>query len=217
VSKPRALTGQGTRLDETPPWESYGKELTENMPKDLAQGVEDYSKRIQDTKPSNQNLEELARQREMSKNMVKKYQFLTPEEYGDLEPRIGRVMHSAVFISKLRTECHLDCWYVQHPHPDKAILVVNRRGNVREVACWVQQGFMIEYEMVRFDRNDLPIDSKRRGWRTCLLQMIQKHMLTEDQVNRVFGKATGPVSKRYNSTIYDLRNNVKVEDEALAY
>lgn len=212
-----ALTGQGTRLDETPPWESYSKEMTEHMSKELAEKVEDYAKRIQDVKPSNQNLEELARQRELSKASVKKHQFLTPEEYEDIGPRIGRVMHSAVFINKLRTECHLNCWYTQHPHHDKAVLIVNRRGEIREIGCWVQQGFMIEFEVVRFDRNGLPVNSRRRGWRTCLLQMIQKKMLTEDQVDKVFGKAIGPVAKRYNSTLYDLRNNVKVEDEAVAY
>lgn len=212
-----ALTGQGTRNSEAAPWETYGQEMTEKLPKKLAEEVEEYAKRRYDVKSSNQNLEELARQREMSKNMVKHHQFLTPDEYADIGPRIGRIMHHAVFIHKLRTECHLNCWYTQHVHSQKATLVVNRRGEEREVACWIQQGFMIEYEVVRFDHNDLPVDSKRRGWRTCLIQMIQKGMLTEEQVNRVFGKATGPVSKRYNSTLYELRNNVKVEGDALAY
>lgn len=215
--KQPTFTGQGTRLDDAPPWETYGAEITEKLPKKLAAEVEEYSKRQFDIKPSNQNLEELARQREMSKDMVKHHQFLKPEEYADMDPRIGRVMHSSVFINKLRTECHLDCWYTQHPHHDKAVLIVNRRGIEREIACWVQQGFMVEYEMVRFDRNDLPVDSKRRGWRTCILQMIQKGMLTEEQVIKVFGKATGPVSKRYNSTLYELRNHVKVEGDVIAY
>lgn len=198
---------QGTRNSDVPPWMSYAASLEEKLDPQLEDAIKRYEEnRYEST--SSQNQEELARQKELNAEIAKQYQFLHPEEYQDEGPRIGKIMHSSVFINKLRKECNLECWYRQHPQPRKITLIVRRKeGLDPEVACWAQEGFMPEYSIVRFDEHNVPLDEKFRGWRTCLLQIIIKGIVSEEKAHAVFGKAYGPVSNRYNSTLYGFRNH----------
>jgi len=199
-------TEQGTRLDETPPWMTYEKEMHESLSKELEEEIAEYAKhRYDPAQSSNQAKEELHKQREINQEIAKEYQWLTPEEYEDIEQRIGRVMHSSVFINLL-SKANIECWYVQHPQPQKAtLLTINKVGD-REVACWVQQGFMVELSIMNFDDKGVPLDERRRGWRTCLLQLILKGIISEDKANEVFGKPKQTKAfDRYNSTLYEFR------------
>lgn len=213
MNQEEILKSQGTRLSDVPPWMSYAASMQENLDPDLEAAVKEYEQnRYEST--SSETQEELARQKELSNDLAKQYQFLHPDEYKDEGPRIGRIIHSSEFIKLLQTECGLSCWFRKHPQPKKLTLIVKREGIEPEVACWAQEGFMPEYEIVRFDDHGVPLDSKYRGWRTCLLQMILKDIVTEELAHKVFGKAEGPVSERYNSTLYGFRNTyVKVVDK----
>lgn len=201
------LTGQGTRLSEKAPWQTYESEMTEVLDPTLAKEVEEYSKNRHE-RTSSQNEEELARQKEYSDGVAKEYQWLTPEEYEYIEPRIGRPMTHDNFIGKLRGGCNVRCWYVQHPHPDKLTLLFSNAAGTQtpEVACWVQAGWMPEYSMMRFDDHGVPLNERRRGWRTPLLQLILKGIVSEAKAVEVFGQAQGPASERYLSTLYEFRN-----------
>lgn len=202
----KVYTTQGTRLSEKAPWETYQDEMTERVSSDLAAEIEEYSKhRYDEAKSSNQSKEELCKQREINQEIAKDYQWATPEEYEDIEQRIGRVMHSAVFISKLR-EIGITCWYRQHLHAQKAVLWVQRGRREQEVACWVQQGFMQELSILRFDDRGVPLDERRRGWRSCLLQLILKGIITEEKAVEVFGHPKqSSAFHKYNSILYEWR------------
>jgi hypothetical protein len=98
------------------------------------------------------------------------------------------------------------CWYVQHPQPQKAVLLIQRGINEPEIACWVQQGQMPELSIMRFDERGIPLDERRRGWRTALLQLIIKGFLTEEDANTVFGRpGQSEAFNRYNMTLYEFR------------
>lgn len=203
---PEQLTGPGTRANQDAPWMTYDKEMTEVLDPALQAQVDEYSTRRHD-KTSSQNQEELHRQKEMNDELAKQYQWLTPEEYAAEGPRIGTVLSHERFISKLR-HAGVRCWYRQHPHPDKAtFLYSNVAGTLTpQVGCWVQLGLMPEYSLMRFDEHGVPVNERRRGWRTCLLQLILKGVLTEAEAHFEFGSAIGPASGRYNSTLYAFRN-----------
>jgi hypothetical protein len=202
---------QGTRLKEKAPWETYGAEMSEKLDPKLAAEVEEYSQHRYADSKSSEAKEELCRQQELSGQVSKEYQWLTPEEYADIESRIGRVMNHGEFIGKLRDGCKLKCFYRDHPHADKITLVCTDTDGAQElqVACWVQNGYMPEYSIMRFDEHGVPLNERRRGWRTCLLQMILKGIINEKDVNRVFGRACGPASERYNKMLYGFRNEYK--------
>jgi hypothetical protein len=197
---------QGTRLQEKAPWESYASEMNVNMNPELAAQVAEYAKhRYEETKPSSQTQEELCRLKEENTELAEEYQWLKPEEYEDFGARIGRVMSHADFISLLR-KSGVSCWYTPHPHPDKVILLYSKNGGPREVACWAQYGQMPELSIMNFDDKGVPLAERRRGWRTCLLQLILKGIITEVKANKFFGMPRQDKAfERYNSTLYYFR------------
>lgn len=201
------MTGQGTRLEAEAPWMSYAAEMEEKLDPRLAAEVAEYAKRrYDDDSSSNQNKETLAEERELSAETARQYQWLLPEEYADAEARFGRVMTHAEFITRLR-KAGVQCWYTQHPQPQKAVLLVSQDGLPREVACWVQIGQMPELSIMRFDEHGVPLDERRRGWRTCLLQLILKGIICETDANQVFGVPRNDTAfHRYNSILQEFRN-----------
>lgn len=200
---------QGTRLSEVSPWDSYDKELTgQKVTPELAAQIADYAtKRYQDGPVSSQAQEVLAENREINSEIAKQYQWLRPEDYADIEARVGRVMSHAEFITKLR-QAGVHCHYVQHPHHDKVTLLWCKIGVEKpEVACWLAYGQMPELSIMNFDQYGAPLAERRRGWRTGLLQAILKGIITEEKANAVFGKpGQGKAFDKYNSTLQAFRN-----------
>lgn len=199
-------SGQGTRLDETPPWMTYAAEMEEKLSEEMAEEVAEYAKHYYEDGPvDNQTQEELCFQREVNTDLAKQYQWLEPEEYADIEQRIGIVMTAGQFITKLRG-AGVTCWYLQHPQAQKATLVYQEGTKEPQVGCWVQQGQMPELSIMNFDRYGIPLAERRRGWRTCLLQLIMKSVISEDKAVEVYGKPkTTPAFDRYNATLYEWR------------
>ena len=202
---------QGTRLQETAPWESYDSELTgQKISPELAAQIAEYAqKRYQDAPVSSQTQEVLAESREINQGIAQGYQWVTPEEYANQEERVGRVMHSSELITLLR-KAGVVCFYRQHPHPDKATLLISINDNPLQVGCWVQLGNMPELSMFNFDQYGAPLAEKRRGWRTVLLQLILKGALTEEKANSVFGKPKiTQAYARYNMILQGWRQREK--------
>ena len=201
---------QGTRLSSKAPWETYSQELAvETTPELDAQIAEYAEKHYDEAESSTQTKEALAEQKELSYDAADEYRWLSPEEYADVEARIGRILHSSEFISILRRKLGVQCWYRDHPQPDKLTLVVQKRGQERippTVGCWVKNGFAPEYSVMGFDDHGVPLAEKYRGWRTCLLQLILKDVITEENAHKVFGAAERTCDERYNRTLHSWRN-----------
>ena len=201
---------QGTRLQDTAPWESYNSEMDSKMSPELAAQVAEYaSKRYADAPLSAESQEVLAENREINEGISKQYQWLTPDEYANQEERIGHVLHSSELITKLR-KCGVACWYRQHPHPDKATLLVSVNGGPLQVGAWVQLGNMPELSLMNFDDYGVPLAEKKRGWRTVTLQLLLKGMLSEEVADKVFGKpGDSPAFSRYKAILFSWRNRDK--------
>jgi hypothetical protein len=199
---------QGTRTQDENPWGTYMTDTV--LTPEMEAAVAEYAGNVHDDS-SNQTKEELCRQKEISAEVAKEYQWCTPEEYKDVQMRFGRIMHRDELITKLRTECHLKVFYRQHPHADKLTLVYSDSMGMKrpEVACWVQNGYMPEYTVMGFDDHGVPLAEKYRGWRTCLLQLILKGLLTIELAHKVFGEANLPCSDRYNSILHSWKNRTE--------
>jgi len=199
---------QGTRLSEVAPWESYDAELSgPKMTPELAAQVAAYAEsRYEDAPVSSESQEVLAESQEINEDIAKQYQWLDPKDYADIEARIGRVHDHKWLINGLRS-LGKTVFYREHPHADKLTLLYARNSNADlEVACWVQYGQMPELSIMNFDRYGAPLAERRRGWRTVLLQLILKSIITEEEANRVFGQPrTDPAFDRYNSLVKAFR------------
>jgi cupin superfamily acireductone dioxygenase involved in methionine salvage len=204
--KEAVYTGQGTRLSERAPWETWDEEWEESIPEDLADEIKAYSeKRYEEGQSSSESQEVLAQLREENDELSEQYQWLTRAEYDDEKAREGRVMAHTELINKLRA-AGIQCFYRQHVHADKAVLYVVKNGK-EEMAAWVQMGYMPELSIMNFDAHGSPLAEKRRGWRTVLLQMILKGLITEEVTEKVFGKPKLTAAfSRYNATLYEWRN-----------
>lgn len=188
-------------------WESYADEVVGSDTPEMQAAVDEYAKhRYEGT--STETKEELARWEEGNRELGKQYQWVKPEEYADEAARLGRVLGYDEFISILRNKCGLRCFYREMGSPQKLALWIHK-DYMTEAKCagWVQRPFMREWEVVRFDAKGVPLDSKFRGWRTCLLDLRLKDMLTEEQINKAFGRPIGAVAARYNSVLQSVRKN----------
>ncbi len=197
---------QGTRNSEVAPWESYDDDFGHDDPA-LLEAMAEYAQNVSDAEASSQTKDELARLKEGAAEQVKEYQWVTPEEYKNEGDRIGRIMHNVVFINLLR-EAGVKCWYRNHPQAGKITLVVQRRDLPAEVGCWCQAGYAPELSIMRFDSHGVPTTEKYRGWRTSLLQLILKGIISQKQAEKTFGKPpVTPAFARYNATLQNFRNN----------
>jgi len=197
---------QGTRNSDVAPWESYDGDFGHDDPA-LLEAMAEYAANVSDAEATSQTKDELARLKEGAAEQVKEYQWVTPEEYANEGDRIGRIMHNVVFINLLR-KADVKCWYRDHPQPGKITLVVQRGDLPAEVGCWCQAGFAPELSIMRFDSHGVPTTEKYRGWRTSLLQLILKGIISQKKAEEVFGKAPmTPAFHRYNATLQQFRNN----------
>src|ERR1700677_370654 len=195
---------QGTRLDKSAPWENY---MAEQLSPEMEAAVAAYAENVHDDS-SNQTKEELHRWQEGNEEVAKEYQWCTPEEYADIQQRFGTIMSHDQLINKLRKECKLKVFYREHPHADKITLLLSDEYSNKkpEIVCWVQRGWMPEYTVMGFDEHGVPLAEKYRGWRTVLLQMILKDIITIEKAHKVFGEANLPCAERYNSILHSYRN-----------
>jgi hypothetical protein len=207
---------QGTRLNtEKAPWQTYSEELDVKMSPELAAEVADYSTRYHDSESSNQNKEELARWQEQNYDAMGEYRWASPEEYADIEARIGRIMHHSEFVTRLK-KIGVRCALRDHPQTDKLTLLVQRGNDVLkpyEVGCWIKNGFAPEFSVMGFDEHGVPLAERYRGWRTAILQLILKQVLTEEQAHKEFGSTDRCCAGRYNSILHGIRNTVDKEEE----
>jgi hypothetical protein len=191
-----------------PRWETYADEIVGKDDPALAKEIEEYSKHRHEGPSSQQNQEELARWKEGNWQVAKEYRFIDPADYAEFEPRKGRILSYEQFITILRDKCKLKCFYREMGHDQKLALWGFVKGETEPImGSWVQRPYMIEFEIPHFDDKGVVLDTKHRGWRTCLMDLRRKNLLTEETITRVFGRAYGPASGRYNSFMQDMRHS----------
>jgi hypothetical protein len=185
---------------------TYDEALTPEQDPALLEAMAEYASRVSDAEGSSQTKEELARLKQGADEAASEYQWLSPSEYRNEGDRIGRIMHSVIFLNELR-KAGVKCWYRDHPQAGKVTLIVQRQELPAEVGCWCQLGFAPELSIMRFDEHGVPLAEKYRGWRTPLLQLILKGIITEKKAIEVFGKVpVTPAFARYNATLQAFRN-----------
>ena len=190
-----------------PTWESYDDEF--KYADDLDPKVAEIMRRVEEesdiVKSSQQTREEFFRLHEKNAHARREHQFPNQEELK--LAREGTILHMNEFLSRLR-RCGLNCWYGEkggmkgttglYVGHDKKASCSHEIGAPHYVA-FVQVPFMQEYEELNFDQYNVPLGSKRRGWRTVILKLLEQNLLTVAKADEIFGKpATGPVSRRYN-------------------
>jgi hypothetical protein len=123
------------------------------------------------------------------------YRLSDQASFKDFERRKGEVVHSSRFLHRLRQLEPRLIVQRQINFPDDWGLYIQRNGKLVFV-CQVTKGWLTEFSWTTVDARNLP-DVPRWGWRTVLLRLMAKGILTWDQVVREFGHSQNANSDRW--------------------
>ena len=206
--------GLGTEKSDVAPWVSYDKEMdvAKRWSPEMKAAVEAYSKKRHD-KEGSAGLEEVIRQRELSTDYVKEYKFFRQfeDKLTNEKERRGELMFCLDFIEKLNLilPAYLSSKIIKGMS-GLYVLTPDVKGGHWHYVCGVQASMMNEYSVIYEDAHGLPLNEKKRGWRTVLLRLIQGSFIREDDAHEVFGEPfSGPISRRYREQLYWFRNRSK--------
>lgn len=127
------------------------------------------------------------------------------------ERRLGHVMHSNEFIGRLKKILpNLVVWPGLRGN-DLSLYRVY--GEQVDFICWCAQRYLPEFSIVEFNKDRQPIN-EIRGWRTVLIRVIKFGLLSEQQVEKEFGRPTNPQEARFwDRQLFWLRNDRTVAQD----
>ena len=113
------------------------------------------------------------------------------------------------FILKLRKH-GVRCFTIDNGMPGTVGLWAMRPNAPEPVyVCFLQRPAMYEWSLLRLDEHGLPAGERFRGWRTVLIQLITKKILTESKAHQIFGKPTESINgRRYHESLFNYRNGI---------
>jgi hypothetical protein len=118
------------------------------------------------------------------------------------------------FVQKLRQN-GVKCFTVDNGFPPQTIALWAIRPTTGKLQyiCYLQVPAMYEWSVLKVDRHGLPAGEDFRGWRTVLIQMITKDILSETKAHQIFGKPTdSEVSLLYRESLFYIRNKQACKD-----
>lgn len=204
--------------DVQDPWkEHHDIDATQaTVQKLLAGGTPDWVKWPEDFK--NFAREEFLSHKENSEKGASLYKM---EDQEDLTNRAARMVHpmsTRDFIAKLRAN-GVKCFTVdnQFPPGTVALWCLPPKQNMKaRYVCYLQIPAMYEWSVLKIDRYGKPMGEDYRGWRTVLVQLVEKEILTEFQVHKIFGQpSANGVFNRYHQSMWEARNKRRYTPDEL--
>jgi hypothetical protein len=182
------------------------KTTRESIKKLLANGTPNWVKWPEDYK--NFVRESFQAAKEESDSQVEQYKMEHQDILMNAEARKVNAIGTRDFIQKLRSS-GVKCFTIDNGFPPQTVALWAIRPSTNEVAyiCYLQVPAMYEWSVLKVDRHGLPAGEDFRGWRTVLIQLITKGIMTEKRAHEVFGKCTdSEVSMLYRESLYYIRN-----------
>jgi hypothetical protein len=162
--------------------------------------------------------ESFAAEKEISDEMGEQYHIEDQEDLTNELARKVNPMSTDVFVAKLRAN-GIKCFTVYNGLPGTVglwCLPPKQVARARYI-CYIQIPAMYEWSVLRLDRHNIPSGEKFRGWRTAVMELIKKEILTEYQAHKIFGHPSGSkVFNRYRRSLWELRNDKRYTEEELA-
>lgn len=208
--------GVDNRIGTTPglhdvenPWkEKHDVSVTDaTIQQLLAGGTPDWVRFPRDYRSFAQ--EEFQSHREKSELQAQDYKIEDQAALTNRAARMVNPMSTRDFVKKLRDN-GVKCFTVDNQFPPATValwcLPPKQTQKARYIA-YVQIPAMYEWSVLKTDRYGKPMGEAFRGWRTVLVQLVEKEILTEYQINKIFGEASkNPVFNRYHQSLWEARN-----------
>lgn len=162
--------------------------------------------------------ENTARLREANLNShaVKRARWEDQEEFRKDGARVGHRMHVTEFLRRVKK--YIPNLFVIEGgvQGDLALFVIypgpqsRLDGKDYEYITYIPEGWSNEFSTYEFNNDtDTPVREKwngGRGWRTVLLRLIKKDLITDAQALAEFGPAEGEGARIYNKEVWKHRN-----------
>jgi len=184
----------------------------------LAGGTPDWVRFPGDYK--NYAREAFQREKEISNEMVERYQMEDQLELTNAKARLVNPMSTDQFMHKLRTNsiCPVKCFTVYNGLQGTVglwCIPPKVTGRARYV-CYIRVPFMYEWSLLKLDKHNLPA-GELRGWRTAIVELVKCEILTEWQAHQIFGNPSGNrCFRRYRESLWEIRNGKRYTAEELA-
>lgn len=162
--------------------------------------------------------ESFAAEKEISDEMGEQYHI---EDQLDLTNELARKinpMSTDDFVAKLRKN-GIKCFTVYNGLPGTVGLwcIPPKLLARARYVCYLQVPAMYEWSVLRLNRHNIPEGEKFRGWRTAVMELIKKDILTEFKAHKIFGQPShNKTFHRYQRSLWELRNEKKYTEDDLA-
>jgi len=183
----------------------------------LAGGTPDWVRFPGDYK--NYAREAFQREKEISNEMVERYQMEDQLELTNAKARLVNPMSTDQFMHKLRTNsiCPVKCFTVYNGLQGTVglwCIPPKVTGRARYV-CYIRVPFMYEWSLLKLDKHNLPA-GELRGWRTAIVELVKCEILTEWQAHQIFGNPSGNrCFRRYRESLWEIRNGKRYTADEL--
>jgi hypothetical protein len=162
--------------------------------------------------------ESFAAERANSLDAVKGYKWEDQDELANKDSRRVNRMPTRLFLERLKKlgvkTVALDNGYQQGKSATVGLWCVppSRTDKLRYVS-YLDVPFMYEWSVLSLDGHGLPNGEETRGWRTVLVQLVQREILSEVQIHQEFGvPSPNARSKRYFRSLWETRNGKRYLD-----
>jgi hypothetical protein len=178
----------------------------------LANGTPNWIKWPEDYK--NFVKESFAAAKEESDSQVACYRMEHQDILMNARARKVNAISTRDFVQKLRQN-GVKCFTIDNGFPPQTIALWAIRPSTGKLQyiCYLQVPAMYEWSILKVDRHGLPAGEDFRGWRTVLVQLITKDILSESKAHQIFGKPTdSEVSLLYRESLFYIRNKQACQD-----
>ena len=193
------------------------KATQESIKRLLADGTPNWIKWPQDYK--NFVRESFQAAKEESDSQVSDYKMANQDILTNAAARKVNAIRTRDFIEKLRRN-GVKCFTVDNGFPPQTVALWAVKPDSDKVVyvCYLQVPAMYEWSILKVDRHGLPAGEDYRGWRTVLVQLVTKGILTETKAHKIFGRPTdSEVSMIYRESLYFIRNHMEVDAGPVNY
>lgn len=153
-----------------------------------------------------------ARDRQISEEMAAEYKLEDQDVLTNAAARLVNPMRTRDFIQKLRS-AGIKCFTIDNGFPKQCVALwclPPKQTQKARYICYLQTPAMYEWSLLKIDEYGKPWGEDYRGWRTVLVQLIKKEILTEYQAHELFGyPSQNSVFNRYHCTLWEIRNERK--------
>lgn len=181
----------------------------------LAGGTPDWVRWPKDFK--NYAKEAFLREKEISDEMVERYQMEDQEDLTNVKARHVNPMDVDQFMGRLRG-AGIKCFTVYNGLPGTVglwCIPPKVTGKARYV-CYIRTPFMYEWSTLKLDSHNLPA-GELRGWRTAIVELVKNEIITEWQAHQIFGPPSGgPTFRRYRESLWEIRQGKRYTEKELA-